>query len=78
MISYGNQDHQPRVAPPKIIWASHYPSLIKKMPYRSAYRRGIFSIEAPSSHMTLACVDTVQKREGEEQRKYLPISHMGY
>lgn len=49
----------PRVSAPTVGWALPHQSLIKKMPYRLAYSpviRGVFSIEALSSPMTLTCV----------------------
>jgi hypothetical protein len=43
------------VAPSTLVWALPHQSLIKKMPYVWSYR-GVFSVEAPSSLMTLAYV----------------------
>lgn len=53
LFSYKTQDHQPGVVPPTII------QLLRKyptgLPIAWPYG-GIFSIEVPSSQMTLACL----------------------
>jgi hypothetical protein len=49
LLSYRTQDHQPRDSPiPQ--WSGHY-----RLAYRLSYE-GVFTIEAASSLMTVACV----------------------
>ena len=57
LLSYRTQDHQPRDGTTHSGLGLPHQSLIKKMPLHTAHLYGgIFSLEAPSSLMTLACV----------------------
>jgi hypothetical protein len=59
LLSWRIQDHQSKMAPPTMGWALPHQALIKKMPYMLSCLQPdlmeAFSIEVPSSQMTLAC-----------------------
>jgi hypothetical protein len=55
LLSYRTQDHySPEMVPPTVGWALSYKSLINTLRACVQPILGIFSIEVPSSQMTLA------------------------
>lgn len=71
LFSHTAKNHLPGVAPLTVLgWALSYQSSIQKMTYHRHSDRGIFSINVPSSEITLAYVMLEKKKQSMFTRTF--------